>query len=282
MRYSHVFLGGLALAAAAAASPALAQDTDPPKAITVSGSVTGVSDYRLRGVSQTDKHAAVQGSLTIAHESGIYIGAFGSNLAGWGTFGGANVELDGILGYKRSFGGATVDAGVTWYTYPGGLSESDVVEFFGKLSGTLGPASVTAGVFYAPKQTSLSRFYLTGAQAQAGTVRGQKRFDNLYLSGDAALGVPNTPVTVKGHLGYSHGNDGLGPNGTSLAPTGEYLDWLVGADLVVAKNLTLGVAYVDTDITNAESAYLAPNFRESTDGGSISNARVLVSLTASF
>lgn len=279
MRFTFFFVAGLTLAP----SPALAQDdTAPPPAITISGALTGVSDYRLRGVSQTDKQIAVQGTLTIAHESGFYIAGFASNLAGWGTFGGANLELDGILGFKRSFGGATIDGGVTWYTYPGGFAESDVVEFFGKLSGTAGPASLTAGVFYAPRQTSVSRFYLTGAQAGAGTVTSPKRFDNLYLAGDAAVGVPNTPVTVKAHIGWSKGNDGLGPNGTSLAPTGEYFDYLVGADIVLHKNLTLGVAYVGTDIDDAKSAYLAPNFRESTDGSSISKGTVLVSLTASF
>ena len=280
MRFTPILAAGFALAIAA---PAFAQDdTAPPKAITISGSLTGVSDYRLRGVSQTDKQIAVQGSLTIAHESGFYISSFASNLAGWGTFGGANLELDGIVGYKHSFGGATVDGGVTWYTYPGGFAESDVVEFYGKLSGTVGPASITGGVFYAPKQTSLSRFYLNGAQAGTGTVTNYKKYGNLYLTGDAAVGIPSTPVTVKGHIGWSKGNDGLGPNGTSLAPTGEYFDYLIGADLVVAKNLTLGVAYVGTDIDDAKSAYLAPNFRESTDGSSISKGTVLVSLTASF
>jgi hypothetical protein len=280
---STILAAGTLLAFTLSAAPALAQDeTAPPPAVTVSGSLTGVSDYRLRGVSQTDKQIAVQGALTIAHESGFYIAGFASNLAGWGTFGGANVELDGILGYKRSFGSATVDAGVTWYTYPGGFAESDVVEFFGKLSGTAGPANLTAGVFYAPKQTSLSRFFRSGAEAAAGTTIAYKRYDNLYLSGDGTVGVPGTPVTAKAHIGWSKGNDGLGPNGTSLAPTGEYFDWLVGADVAVYKNLTLGVAYVDTDIGEGESAYLAPNFRESTDGSSISNGTILVSLTAAF
>ena len=50
--------------------------------------------------------------------------------------------FDAIGGYKHSFGSATIDTGVTWYTYPGGFSESDVVEFFGKLGGTIGPAMV--------------------------------------------------------------------------------------------------------------------------------------------
>lgn len=65
-----------------------AGDTAPPSAITVSGSATIVSDYRFRGVSQSDKDLAVQAGITVTHESGLYVGAWGSNLAGWGTFGG--------------------------------------------------------------------------------------------------------------------------------------------------------------------------------------------------
>ena len=293
MRFTLLLAGSMLLAA----TPAFAQDaavpsgdsvapaaseTAPPAAFTVSGSLTGVTDYRLRGVSQTDKHAAVQGTLTIAHESGFYIGAFGSNLAGWGTFGGANLELDAIGGFKHAFGATTVDAGVTWYTYPGGFSESDVVEFFGKVSGTVGPAAITAGVLYAPTQTSLGRIYRNATEYANGVGTGSKRWDNLYLTADAAIGIPSTPITLKGHLGGSKGNPGLGPNGTSLSPTGEYMDWSVGADLVAYKNLTLNVSYIDTDISNSESAYLAPNFRSTKDGSSIAGSTVLFSLTAGF
>lgn len=114
MRFSTILLGGLSLVAA---TPAFAQDsgteTAPPSPITVSGSAAILTDYRLRGVSQTNKNAAVQAALTIAHESGFYIGTFASNLAGWGTFGGANMELDGIAGYKHTYGTATADVGVT-------------------------------------------------------------------------------------------------------------------------------------------------------------------------
>ncbi len=276
MRFSTILLGGLSLVAA---TPAFAQDsgseTAPPSPITISGSAAILTDYRLRGISQTNKNAAIQGALTIAHDSGFYIGTFASNLAGWGTFGGANMELDGIVGYKHTYGNATADVGVTWYTYPGGFSESDVVELFGRLSGTAGPANLTAGVYYAPKQTSLGNFSNTSYS------RGQ-RWDNLYLTGDGTVGIPNTPITAKAHIGYSKGNPGLGPNGTSLSPTGEYWDWMLGADVAAYKNITLGVAYIDTDISESEAAYLQPNFSKTTNGSPIAASTVVVSLTAAF
>lgn len=269
----------LSVAAATAylyfAAPAAAQDTAPPPPVVVSGSVALVSDYRFRGVSQSDKEAAIQGGITVAHESGFYAGVWASNLAGWGTFGGANMELDLIGGYKRNLGsGVTADVGLTWYMYPGGADLTDFAEPYVKLSGTLGPVSALAGVAYAPKQRALGNFSNTPFS------RGQSE-DNLYIWGDVSTGVPGTPVTAKAHVGYSDGNPGLGPNGTSVAPTGSYLDYLVGAD-VTLKPVTLGVAYVGTDITRRQSAYLLPNFSSTKDGSSISSGRVVFSVSAAF
>jgi hypothetical protein len=48
-------------------------------------------------------------------------------------------------------------------------------------------------------------------------------------------------------------------------------------------NLTLGLSYVDTDISKAEAARLQPNFSRGGDGtGSIADAAVVASLTAAF
>ena len=256
-----------------AASPALAQD--PPKPITVTGSVGLITDYRFRGVSQTDKEMAIQGGLTVTHKSGLYVGTWASNLAGWGQFGGANMELDLIGGYKLPVGGGTLDVGLTWYMYPGGADKTDFAEPYVKLSGTAGPVSLLAGVAYAPKQEALGNFSNT-PQSRLGD-----KEDNLYVWGDASAALLGTGATVKGHIGYSDGNPGLGPNGTSVAPTGKYWDWLVGADYVLGP-VTLGVAYVDTDITKAQSAYLQPNFSSTKNGSSIASGKVLFSLTAAF
>jgi hypothetical protein len=274
-----------ALLAAGLAVPAAAQETAPPKPVTVSGSVGLVSDYRFRGVSQSDENLAVQGGFTIAHESGLYIGTWGSNLAGWGTFGGANMELDLIAGYKFPVGGGTLDVGATWYMYPGGFDNTDFIEPYAKLSGTLGPASLTAGVAYAPKQEALGAWYLNGTSAANGVYdRPGDKNDNLYVWGDVAAAIPNTGLTAKAHIGASKGNKGLGPFATSVAPTGEYVDWMLGADYAIPTTpLTLGVAYIDTNISNREAAYLQPSFSKGQDGtGTIAGSTVVVSLTAAF
>ncbi|WP_413740601.1 TorF family putative porin [Sphingomonas sp. Sphisp66] len=258
------------------AAPAFAQEEAPPKPVTVSGNIALVSDYRFRGVSQSDKGIAVQGGITVSHESGLYGGVWASNLAGWGTFGGSNTELDLIAGYKRELtDGLTVDVGLTWYMYPSGADKTDFAEPYVKLSSSLGPVSVLAGVAYAPSQEALGNWSNT-PESKAGD-----KEDNLYLWADISSGIPKTPITLKAHLGYSEGNPGLGPNGTSVAPTGRYLDWLIGADAAVGP-LTLGIAYVDTDISAADSAYIQPNFSRVKDGKSIADGAVVFSVSAAF
>lgn len=264
------------------AGAAQAQE-EVPGDLTVTGSATLVTDYRFRGVSQTDKEMAAQGGLTVTHATGFYVGTWASNLAGWGTFGGSNMELDLYGGYAREVAsGITVDVGLTWYMYPGGASKTDFAEPFVKVSGALGPGKILVGAAYAPRQQALGRWYESGASYAAGIPDDPgSRSDNLYVWTDASAGVPGIPVTLKAHLGYSSGNSGLGPNGTSVTPTGEYLDWSLGADLAVGP-VTLGLAYVDTDISKSSAAYLQPNFSSTRNGSSIAGSRVVFSLSAGF
>src|SRR3546814_10492448 len=73
--------------------------------ITITGSAAVVSDYRFRGVSQTGEEAAIQGSIGISHESGLYAGVWGSSVDLGATdgvvFDDLNTKLDAYVGYKR-------------------------------------------------------------------------------------------------------------------------------------------------------------------------------------
>ena len=74
----------IAMSVMAISAPAFAQDEAAEEAegpITISGSITGVSDYRFRGVSLSDKDFAIQPTITVSHESGFYVGAWASNIA---------------------------------------------------------------------------------------------------------------------------------------------------------------------------------------------------------
>ena len=276
MKYKIAFAAFSLMASASA----FAQEA-PTSPVTVTGSVGLVSDYRFRGVSQSDRAMAIQGGITVTHESGVYVGTWGSNLSGWGTFGGANMELDLIGGYAMKLNdNATLDVGLTWYMYPSGFDKTDFAEPYVKLSSQVGPVKGLLGVAYAPKQQALGNWSNT-PESRIGD-----KEDNLYIWGDVSGGIPNTPVSLKAHLGWSNGNPGLGPNGTSVAPTGKYLDWLVGADFAVPSTpLTLSVAYVDTDIARVEENYLRPNLSVvdgDNFGKSIVRSTVVFSITAAF
>ncbi len=94
---------------------------------------TLATDYIWRGQSQTDGAGAIQGSLDIAHESGLYIGTWASNVDS-ADFGGASVEID----YYAGYGGAITDDisyDLSWatYTYPKN-SSIDVEEALASIS----------------------------------------------------------------------------------------------------------------------------------------------------
>lgn len=248
MRKSILGLSAVALAALSA--PAFAQD-EPTPALTVTGNAAVVTDYRFRGISQTDKRFALQGGITVTHESGFYVSTWGSSIDDY-VAAGSDQELDLIAGYSRTFGAATVDVGVLYYYYPGsGGANTDFVEPYASIKGTFGPATAKLSAAYAPKSRALS---VDG---------GLTREDNLYVAGDLAASVPNTPLGVSAHLGHS-----FGPSYLTIGK--EYTDWNIGATYTWS-HLTFGVSYVDTN----KSLY-------SPSGRNISKAGVVGSITASF
>lgn len=247
--------GLLAISMLTFAAPALAQDeTSPPDALTVSGSATVVTDYRFRGISQSDKDFAVQGGVTLNHQSGAYVGLWGSSIDDY-VAAGSDQEIDFIAGFKKEVSsGTTLDVGATYYYYPGAEKfipgyDSDFVEMYGSLSHTFGPLTGKVLAAYAPKQSALSV--------------GNGKEDNFYLSGDLSTGIPNTPVSVSAHVGHS-----FGPSYLTIGK--EYTDWSVGATYTW-KNLTAGVSYVDTN--KSLTSY---------SGKNISKAGVVGSIGVSF
>jgi uncharacterized protein (TIGR02001 family) len=222
MRKSIAAITGLLLAATA--TPAFAQE-EAEGPITVSGGVTLISDYRFRGVSLSGEDFALQPTITVNHESGLYVGLWGSNLDDTPTYG--EVEVDAYIGYNTEIAeGTTFDASLTYYWYPDGqqaFGPSDYFETIFKLSHDIGPVTATGTLGYSWDQAALAND------------------DNLYLGLGLSSAIPGTPVTLVGSFGYTDGALG------ALAPGGNYLDWSLGADVAVGP-ATLGVRYVDTDI----------------------------------
>ncbi|RJF85669.1 TorF family putative porin [Sphingomonas cavernae] len=225
--------GLTALALAMLATPVFAQDEaaapEAESSITVSGGATLVTDYRFRGISQTDKNFALQGTISVSHESGFYATVWGSTIDDYVAAGG-DQELDLILGWKKDFSGTTLDVGVLYYYYPGAEEivpgyDSDFFEPYVAVSHTFGPVTGKLTAAYAPKASALSV--------------GNGKEDNFYLAGDLSAGIPGTPLSVSAHLGHS-----FGPSYLTIGD--EYTDWSLGATYTW-KNLSFGVSYVDTD-----------------------------------
>ena len=226
-------------------SPANAADLGA--GFSINGGATVVSDYRFRGISQTDKRFAVQGTFSISHASGVYGTVWGSSIDDY-VANGSDTELDLILGYKKTFGSTTIDGGVLYYYYPGsGGIDSDFVEPYVAISHAFGALTAKGTVAYAPKQDALTI--------------GNGKEDNFYLAGDLSYAIPKTPVSLTGHLGHS-----FGPSYLTIGDG--YTDWSVGAS-VTKGNFTAGLTYVDTN-----KSLISPSGRNISKGGVVASVGV--------
>jgi uncharacterized protein (TIGR02001 family) len=248
----------LGLAIAFMATPAFAEDTDPPKTFTVNGTATVVSDYRFRGISQTDKRFALQGSITVTHKSGLYASVWGSSIDDYITsppgVPGSDQELDLIAGYKKTFGGTTIDGGVLYYYYPGttGFPDTDFLEPYISVAHTFGPVTAKVSAAYAPKQKALAF--------------ANNKDDNLYGALDLSGSLGKSGIGVSGHLGHNFQR-------SFLSGGKKYTDWSVGLTYTTGP-LTAGISYVDTSFDK--------NFLTSANGRDIAKAGVVGTIGVSF
>lgn len=188
-----------------------------------SGNVTLASEYRFRGVDLSGGDIAVQGGVDLAHSSGFYVGTWGSSLDE-DTVGFGHTELDVYGGFGGDLAeGVSFDLGVIAYLYPNaGPGDFDYIELYGSVGFELGPVETTVGVAYAPDQDSLGST------------------DNLYLYTDVGVAIPNTPLSVTGHLGYT---DGF----LTFTNDAKAFDWSIGVETAIAGPVSLGVAYVGAE-----------------------------------
>jgi uncharacterized protein (TIGR02001 family) len=220
----------VAFAIASLSTPAFAEEADAEtKAITINGTATVVSDYRFRGISQTDKGPALQGSITATHESGLYASVWGSSVDEY-IAAGADQEIDLIAGFKKSMDDTTIDVGGIYYYYPGSSQilpgyNSDFLEVYGSVAQAIGPVTAKVAVNYAPSQKALDY--------------GFGKEDNLYANLGLSASIPDTGVGLSAGIGRSFTK-------SFLSGGIKYTDWSVGATYTTGP-VTLGVAYVDTN-----------------------------------
>jgi uncharacterized protein (TIGR02001 family) len=110
---------------------------------TASAQLTGnlglTSDYRFRGVSQTQNAPAVQGGIDYAHKSGFYIGNWNSSVSSQVYTNGSGVESDLYAGFKKDiYKGITVDIGSYNYFYPRATTTANTGSDFDTYEGYIG------------------------------------------------------------------------------------------------------------------------------------------------
>lgn len=194
----------------------------------VSGTIGLVSDYDYRGFSQTGEEPAVQLSIDYAHESGWYIGTWGSNIDHFSDGGAdtASTEVDLYTGFAGSAGDLGWDVGIVYYTYAN-ASDLNFAEIYGKLSYGI----FSGGVYFS-------------------NAFGHKDNDEaFYVYGD--VGIPVGPLSLDLHAGLSTG-DGIEQAYFSDVGEDSYQDYSIGLSYT-ANNITLGLKWVALDASDAGS-----------------------------
>jgi uncharacterized protein (TIGR02001 family) len=216
-----------------AAAPAFADETDAPSEFTVTGNVQGVTDYRFRGISLSAGDFAIQGSIGVSHESGFYVGTWASSLEDTPVYG--STELDFYAGWTGEVtSGLTADVGMLYYVYPNGnVGDANLFEPYASLTAAVGPATAKVGINYAWDQDSLG---------------GD---DNLYLYGELGAAIPDSPISVGAHLGWTDG--ALSPNYLTGKSTKSGFDYSLTGTIAMTKNLAFSLSYVGVDGTPINS-----------------------------
>lgn len=244
-----------ALALVALAAPAHAADSaaaDAPE-YTLTANVTLASQYRYRGLMQTNNKPAIQGGFDFTHASGLYLGNWNSSVS-WLNDGNSDVsapvEMDFYGGYKGNLAAdVPFDLGVLQYYYPGdypsGYTSPDTTELY-------------AGVGYGPVM-----FKYSVAMTNLFGFADSKYSQYFDLSGNFDTGFWG--LTVNAHVGRQTVRN---------LTDGAYTDWKLGLTKDFGQGLAISVAYIDT---NADRAVYT-NSR----GRYMGRATGLLSLTKTF
>ena len=272
--------GLFATAAFAQTAPA----AEAPEVSPITANVTVVSDYRYRGLTQSNFKPAIQGGFDYAHESGLYIGNWNSSISwisdGYGTTPAvsAPIEMDFYAGFKKELigEGFASDIGVLQYYYPtSGMpnqscngnsvnsssrqacgANANSTEAYVAQNFTFGPVTGFAKFSYA-----LSNLF--GFYQSAGSY-----YPDLTLNYDTGV----WGLSLNGHVGYQYISK------STNAYNYSYTDWKLGMTKDFGGGLSGAVSYVGTNAgtVNGTPLYYTPQNKNMGKGGG------LVSLTKTF
>jgi uncharacterized protein (TIGR02001 family) len=193
----------------------------------ISANAAIVSDYRFRGISQSNENPAVQAGFDYAWENGFYLGTWGSTV----DFDSAvdfngSLELDFYGGWGTEIGeNSTIDLGYIYYWYPGddnGL-EGDYQEFYANY----GWRDLSLGVAYSDDYYG-----------------GSGKF--WYLQANYDWGFAENWV-LSLHVGYNDFKDDI----FLSSDKGNYTDYSIGVTWSVV-GVDLGLAWIGTNLSEED------------------------------
>ena len=182
----------------------------------VTTNLGATSDYRFRGISQTQNAPALQGGIDYADKSGVYIGNWNSSVSSQLYTNGSGLESDLYAGYKKEVEGVTLDVGSYNYFYPRasvGSTNYNTKEVY--VGAAKGPVSVKVS-------QSLGDYFATSNS------KGTR-----YYQADVTYQIAGTKVSVLAHAGktdiannttldYTDYNFGVGYNIAGFDVTAKY------------------------------------------------------------
>ena len=265
---SCVALGNLAVAQTAAPAAPAAAAADPGP---LTANVSLTSDYRYRGISQSNLQPAIQGGFDYAHSSGFYIGNWNSSIS-WisdaasaaGKSTSAPVEMDFYAGFKHEWSkGFTADVGILQYYFPtsgatGFTTNPNTTELYAAQNFTFD--SVTGYLKFSYAATTIFGF-----SNSAGS-----NYTDLTVNYDTGV----WGLTLNAHAGYQYVAGTASGASVSNNSLFSYTDWKLGVTKDFGSGLTLGVAYLGTNAK--KGAYVNPQ------GKALGGDTVLATLTKTF
>jgi uncharacterized protein (TIGR02001 family) len=237
--------------AMAADAPAVVPDPGP-----VTANVTLGSEYRYRGIAQSNSKPTIQGGFDYAHESGFYVGNWNSNIS-WlsdaAPGSSAPIEMDFYGGYKTEVAeGLTLDGGILQYyyptsNYPSALTNPNTTELY-----------VAATYSFATLKYSYAVSDLFGFAGSKGS-----GYVDLALNYDTGV----AGIVLNGHVGYQKVAGSANPNAS-------YTDWKLGLTKDLGHGMNVAVAYIGTNADG--TVYVSPT------GQNLGRGTGFISFTKAF
>lgn len=195
----------------------------------VTGDLDVMSDYRFRGISQTQNGPGVAGKIAYDDPTGLYIAGRLRSVSADVFHGSSGAEADVFAGWRKDvYKGLIVDVGSYNYFYPRATSPVDTGSNYDTYEGYLGLA-------YGPVSVKYSR---TLGNGYFGTANAQ---GTGYYQADVNYPIAGSKFSLLGHAGHTNIANSANLN---------YTDYNFGVGYNLVGWQIAAKYYTNSDLTN--------------------------------